>query len=628
LEVGGEDLASNYSITINDTHFCAVDCPELLPDVEIEYHTGFAEQVCSLTPEQKSSSAVIGGTVTAVAVIIIALTILAAFYFRRQWSQPEERKLRLRAQLSGFTNDMEVLTPSNAKPDMSNLRLCKESELRRGEIIGSGAFGTVYKGVFMPEKENVKIPVAVKELSESSTPGSSTELLEEARIMATVIHPCCIRIMAVCMTKQMMLITPLMPFGSLLDYLHRNRLNIGSHSMLTWAKQIAEGMNYLESLGIVHRDLAARNVLVHSAQQVKITDFGLAKLLDCNEESYQATGGKLPIKWLALECIRYRKFTHKSDVWSYGVTLWELFTYGQKPFEEIKALEIAKALERGERLPQPTICTIDVYMLMIKCWMVDTDSRPTFAELSAEFSKMAKDPGRYLVIQGDALMRLSSVTPNMKEMLRGMSVTSDGSEMLVSADDYYLQPQDSDSPDRHLLAIAEENYENTPGAVTFDATDDSRSAYCGGDKNTWSGKRSGPGSGYGREMSVRYTKDPCFDEESWPSEKAPVPISAGNNQMLRTDDDGYLATPAMAPSSVDDPCGYLDVVTSATNNNSVGNQYLDMSASATPSCKATLQSNPEYFATDVQQDSSTRGHGNTAPTNIAPIKATAEYANT
>ena len=96
------------------------------------------------------------------------------------------------------------------------------------------------QGVYVPERENVKIPVAVKELSESSDPHSNNELLEEARIMATVIHPCCIRIMAVCLTKQLMLITPLMPLGSLLDYLRRNRANIGSRVLLTWSEQIAD----------------------------------------------------------------------------------------------------------------------------------------------------------------------------------------------------------------------------------------------------------------------------------------------------------------------------------------------------------------------------------------------------
>ena len=96
------------------------------------------------------------------------------------------------------------------------------------------------KGLFVPAGENLKIPVAIKELSDNSGSGSSLELLEEARIMASVVHPCCIRIMAVCMTRQMMLITPLMPLGSLLDYLRRNRANIGSRALLTWAKQIAE----------------------------------------------------------------------------------------------------------------------------------------------------------------------------------------------------------------------------------------------------------------------------------------------------------------------------------------------------------------------------------------------------
>ena len=152
----------------------------------------------------------------------------------------------------------------------------------------------------------------------------------------------------------------------------------------------------------------------------------------------------MPIKWLALECIQQRIFTHKSDVWSFGVTVWELFTYGQRPYENVRARDVPDLLEKGERLPQPSICTIDVYMIMIKCkpciivtvsrflqftanwscflrnldqcftahkfffqlifclcisgWMLDADSRPSFYELTEEFAKMARDPGRYLVI--------------------------------------------------------------------------------------------------------------------------------------------------------------------------------------------------------------------------------------
>lgn len=158
-------------------------------------------------------------------------------------------------------------------------------------------------------------------------------------------------------------------------------------------------MNYLEDRRLVHRDLAARNVLVKTPQHVKITDFGLAKLLGAEEKEYHAEGGKVPIKWMALESILHRIYTHQSDVWSYGVTVWELMTFGSKPYDGIPASEISTVLEKGERLPQPPICTIDVYMIMVKCWMIDADSRPKFRELVLEFCKMARDPQRYLVIQ-------------------------------------------------------------------------------------------------------------------------------------------------------------------------------------------------------------------------------------
>lgn len=167
-------------------------------------------------------------------------------------------------------------------------------------------------------------------------------------------------------------------------------------------------MSYLEEKRLVHRDLAARNVLVQTPGCVKITDFGLAKLLDINEEEYKAAGGKMPIKWLALECIQHRIFTHKSDVWAFGVTVWELLTFGKRPYDNIPARDVPEILEKGERLPQPSFASIDVYMVMIKCWMLDAESRPSFKELVDDFSKMARDPGRYLAIPGDKFMRLQN----------------------------------------------------------------------------------------------------------------------------------------------------------------------------------------------------------------------------
>ncbi|XP_032814462.1 receptor tyrosine-protein kinase erbB-4-like isoform X3 [Petromyzon marinus] len=332
---------------------------------------------------------------------------------------------------------VEPLTPSGAAPNQAQLRILKETELRKGKMLGSGAFGTVHKGIWTPEGEDVKIPVAIKVLREATSPKANKEILDEAYIMASVSHPHLVRLLGICLTPSVQLVTQLMPLGCLLEYTREHKEHIGSQLLLNWAVQIAKGMMYLEEQRLVHRDLAARNVLVRTPQHVKITDFGLARLLDINEIEYHADGGKMPIKWLALESIQYRTFTHQSDVWSYGVTIWELMTFGGKPYEGIPARDIPELLEKGERLPQPPICTIDVYMIMVKCWMIDAESRPRFKELAVEFSKMARDPQRYLVIQGDDRMTLPS--PSDSHFLQSLLAEEDMGDM-VDAEEY-LMPQ-------------------------------------------------------------------------------------------------------------------------------------------------------------------------------------------
>ncbi|KAL8617989.1 hypothetical protein ACOMHN_040213 [Nucella lapillus] len=482
------NFCSNFKIYMDEelTVFnCTAECPDTLPyqvkDVTQddenrnvcadESHPEVRAMLDKDRAEEKKKIIILVVLIIGGVLILGVLLTLFGYYCQKR-AKSREKTAELTARMTGF-DETEPVTPTNAQPDLAKLRLVKESELRKGGIIGSGAFGTVYKGFWIPQGENVKIPVAIKVLQDGTSPNQNKELLEEARVMASVEQACCIRILAVCMSAQMMLITQLMPLGCLLDYVRKNKEHIGSRVLLNWCTQIAKGMGYLEERGIVHRDLAARNVLVQTPTQVKITDFGLAKLLDYNEDEYHAAGGKMPIKWLALECIQHRIFTHKSDVWSFGVTAWELFTYGQKPYDNIRARDVPGLLEKGERLPQPSICTIDVYMIMIKCWMLDAESRPSFKELTEEFAKMARDPGRYLVVQGDVLkkipeenfhgsdldllpidgvdlptdtegegdklMRLPSHSYDKSELVRSVSVAADGPEELVEADDY-LQP--------------------------------------------------------------------------------------------------------------------------------------------------------------------------------------------
>uniref|UniRef100_A0AAV2LF30 Protein kinase domain-containing protein n=1 Tax=Knipowitschia caucasica TaxID=637954 RepID=A0AAV2LF30_KNICA len=302
-------------------------------------------------------------------------------------------------------------------------------------------------GIWVPEGETVKIPVAIKILSEATGPKANVEFMD-ALIMASVEHPHLVRLLGVCLSPTIQLVTQLMPHGCLLDYVHEHQDHIGSQLLLNWCVQIAKGMMYLEERRLVHRDLAARNVLVKSPNHIKITDFGLARLLDADEKEYNADAGKMPIKWMALECIHYRKFTHQSDVWSYGVTIWELMTFGGKPYDGISTREIPDILEKGERLPQPPICTIDVYMVMVKCWMIDADSRPKFKELAAEFCRMARDPQRYLVIQGDDRMKLPS--PNDSKFFQSLLDEEDLDELMDA--DEYLVPKGFNGPPQSSLA--------------------------------------------------------------------------------------------------------------------------------------------------------------------------------
>ncbi|XP_029933786.1 receptor tyrosine-protein kinase erbB-2 [Myripristis murdjan] len=369
-------------------------------------------------------------------VLFFILLALLVFYLRRKKKLKEKEAMRRILQEHEL---VEPLTPSGASPNQAQMRILKETELKKVRVLGAGAFGTVYKGVWAPDGENVKIPVAIKVLRENTSPKANKEILDEAYVMAGVASPYVCRLLGICLTSTVQLVTQLMPYGCLLDYVRENKDRIGSQCLLNWCVQIAKGMSYLEEVRLVHRDLAARNVLVKNPNHVKITDFGLARLLDIDETEYHADGGKVPIKWMALESILHRKFTHQSDVWSYGVTVWELMTFGAKPYDMIPARDIPEVLEGGERLPQPFICTIDVYMIMVKCWMIDPESRPRFKELVNDFGAMARDPPRYVVIQNDEQMSLSS--PVDSKFFRTL-LEEEGGEMrdLLDADEY-LVPQ-------------------------------------------------------------------------------------------------------------------------------------------------------------------------------------------
>ncbi|KAK7919626.1 hypothetical protein WMY93_010910 [Mugilogobius chulae] len=435
-----------------DGNFCVDHCPSGVKENQIYiYKYSDADGNCqpcntnctpSCTVKDERGCPIHNGPGTTIAaavggvVLFVILLTLLIIYLRKQKKLKKKETMRRILQEHEL---VEPLTPSGASPNQAQMRILKETELKKLRVLGAGAFGTVYKGVWTPDGENVKIPVAIKVLRENTSPKANKEILDEAYVMAGVASPYVCRLLGICLTSTVQLVTQLMPYGCLLDYVRENKDRIGSQFLLNWCVQIAKGMSYLEDVRLVHRDLAARNVLVKNPNHVKITDFGLARLLDIDETEYHADGGKVPIKWMALESILHRKFTHQSDVWSYGVTVWELMTFGAKPYDMIPARDIPEVLEGGERLPQPPICTIDVYMIMVKCWMIDPDSRPRFKDLVCEFSAMARDPPRYVVIQNDEQM--SASIPVDSQFFR-MLMEEEGTNMSDLLDpDEYLVPQ-------------------------------------------------------------------------------------------------------------------------------------------------------------------------------------------
>nr|XP_060640124.1 tyrosine-protein kinase Lck [Anolis sagrei ordinatus] len=243
--------------------------------------------------------------------------------------------------------------------------------LKLEEKLGAGQFGEVWKGIY-----NGHTKVAIKSLKQGSM--SPEAFLAEANLMKKLRHPRLVRLYAVVTQRPMYIITEFMEKGNLVDFLkgpEGSRLTI--YKLLDMSAQIAEGMAFLEKKNYIHRDLRAANILVSEAICCKIADFGLARLIEDDEYTAQE-GAKFPIKWTAPEAINYGTFTIKSDVWSFGILLTEIITYGRIPYPGMSNPEVIQNLERGYRMPPPENCPPELFQLMLQCWKDSPEQRPTF----------------------------------------------------------------------------------------------------------------------------------------------------------------------------------------------------------------------------------------------------------
>ncbi|XP_074445382.1 ephrin type-A receptor 5 isoform X13 [Larus michahellis] len=260
-------------------------------------------------------------------------------------------------------------------------------------VIGAGEFGEVCSGRLKLQGKR-ELPVAIKTLKVGYTEKQRRDFLGEASIMGQFDHPNIIHLEGVVTkSKPVMIVTEYMENGSLDTFLKKNDGQFTVIQLVGMLRGIASGMKYLSDMGYVHRDLAARNILINSNLVCKVSDFGLSRVLeDDPEAAYTTRGGKIPIRWTAPEAIAFRKFTSASDVWSYGIVMWEVMSYGERPYWEMTNQDVIKAVEEGYRLPSPMDCPAALYQLMLDCWQKDRNSRPKFDEIVSMLDKLIRNP--------------------------------------------------------------------------------------------------------------------------------------------------------------------------------------------------------------------------------------------
>ncbi|XP_027204780.2 protein tyrosine kinase 2 Fak [Dermatophagoides pteronyssinus] len=277
-----------------------------------------------------------------------------------------------------------------SNPIEAGLEIQRE-HLQIDELLGNGHFGNVHKGIYKKldgksgDEKNIAVAIKISRVQNNDNSALSKndiqmidqKLLCEAERMHKLDHRNIIKLIGVCSTSPVYVVMELAEYGELRNFLLKNGSQLEHRRLLEYSYQISSAMTFLESKQFVHRDIAARNVLVFSFDCVKLADFGLSRYIE-DASYYMATNSKLPIKWMAPESINFRRFTTASDVWMFGVCVWEIFMLGKKPFPGVRNPDVIGLIECGDRLSKPSRCPEQLYELLLKCWRYEPDRRPSF----------------------------------------------------------------------------------------------------------------------------------------------------------------------------------------------------------------------------------------------------------
>ncbi|XP_051764710.1 ephrin type-B receptor 3-like isoform X6 [Ctenopharyngodon idella] len=367
------------------------------------------------------------GSLTAGLVFIIVVVVIAIVCLRKQRNGSESEYTEKLQQY--ITPGMKVyIDPFTYEdPNEAIREFAKEIDVscvKIEEVIGAGEFGEVCRGrLKLPGRR--EIIVAIKTLKAGYTERQRRDFLSEASIMGQFDHPNIIRLEGVVTkSRPVMIVTEFMENGALDSFL---RLNDGQFTVIQLVgmlRGIAAGMKYLSDMNYVHRDLAARNILVNSNLVCKVSDFGLSRFLedDPTDPTYTSSlGGKIPIRWTAPEAIAYRKFTSASDVWSYGIVMWEVMSYGERPYWDMSNQDVINAVEQDYRLPPPMDCPTALHQLMLDCWVKERNLRPKFSQIVNTLDKLIRNAASLKVVtsthSGDLLRIGVTLAGHQKKIL-------------------------------------------------------------------------------------------------------------------------------------------------------------------------------------------------------------------
>uniref|UniRef100_A0A8D0AR61 Ephrin type-A receptor 6 n=1 Tax=Sander lucioperca TaxID=283035 RepID=A0A8D0AR61_SANLU len=373
------------------------------------------------------TAAVGGFTLLVILTLFLLITGRCQWYFKAKMTS-EEKRTNYQNGHGPFPGIKTYVDPDTYEdPTQAIHEFTKEidpSRIRIERVIGAGEFGEVCSGrLRTPGKK--EIAVAIKTLKGGYVERQRRDFLREASIMGQFDHPniirlegvvtkrplgvpgphfenhwlCCVCVFA---GRPVMIVVEYVENGSLDSFLRQHDGHFTVIQLVGMLRGIASGMKYLSDMGYVHRDLAARNILVNSNLVCKVSDFGLSRVLeDDPEAAYTTTGGKIPIRWTAPEAISYRKFSSASDAWSYGIVMWEVMSYGERPYWEMSNQDVILSIEEGYRLPAPMGCPVALHQLMLHCWQKERSHRPKFTDVVTFLDKLIRNPSSLLPLVED-----------------------------------------------------------------------------------------------------------------------------------------------------------------------------------------------------------------------------------